>query len=450
MKRAAVALACLWACGVRAQAVPWDATYNPATRQTKISVTQTIPKATPAANSPWGFSTAANGDVYAKATGKIPGPLGAATTTAGATVARSLAARALGIAAKSIPIVAAAGAIWELCKELGASIGSNGEPAVWLPEGSYVYNWTSYDVAGVGGQELTMGGAVGAIGSRYTGCPRFTSDGTCYTGVRRVQPGQTGNQINVQVQTRGDRWESIEGMGWVKTNTGDLGWKDAGRVMPSAVTNEVEKPFDLGTALGGNADVPIAPAVQQAVDAVPVPLSIPSMRPEPEAMPLPQATPWQATQADPAKQERAVYTPVWSEKEQAIQWNKTNEVKDAAGQITSTPEAAPVGNSGAAGEGGVDICEEHPEILACQELGEPEEGDDLPRKDKNVNGITPWGSFGPSSGSCPNYSAAFMGQTIAIDLKLVCDGLTWMRPAVIGLAWIMAAYIFIGGIKQGD
>lgn len=233
-------------------------------------------------------------------------------------------------------------------------------------------------------------------------------------------------------------------------NDGSGGWEPdthemgGGPIQATTISEPKAEPFDLATEASSRPSADLAPALNQVAQVKPIPLAMPALQPEAASMPAPQATPWAATQANPAAQERAVYTPVWSPAEQAIKWNKTNEVKAPDGSITSTPEDAPVSGT----EAGVDICKEHPEILACQELGEPDDDQDLNRKDKQVTGITPWGSFGPSAGSCPALSASFLGHQIGIDLKLVCDGLGWMRPAVLGLAWLMAAFIFIGGVKR--
>jgi hypothetical protein len=306
-----------------------------------------------------------------------------------------------------------------------------------------VYTWTY----GGGTQYQSMSTVLGAIKAYWQqgwGADRQFTD--CF-----VAPGQTSSTVSITCKFKNRVLVDNTPSGPVYGYSTEIYEMGAGNVTAQTITEAVEKPFDFPSAAAANPDADIAPALNQVAQTNPIPVEIPVMKPEPEAMPLPQATPWAATQADPAKQERAVYTPVWSEKEQAIQWNKTNEVKDAAGQVTATPEPAPAGNSsGSASGGGVDICAEHPEILACQELGEGEDNDDINRKDKNVQAITPWGSFGPSAGSCPAYTASFLGQPIAIDFKLFCDGLSWMRPAVIGLAWIMAGYIFMGALKSGD
>lgn len=417
---------------VQAQAVPWDASYNPATRTTTISATTTVPKYGSAANSPWGFSTAANGSVYGKATGSIPGPLGPATTTAGAAVARGVAAKALGVFVKALPFVGAAAAVWDLCQEFGAKMGEDGQPVTYEFAGNTKFAVHMF-IAGADDANgfSNLGSAMSYASGQVTACPEpgpgQPSDG-CWQGGGILKPNQGGSSFIIQK---------------MRTNNGTPQPNDIAEVSTYVVQENKVEPFDMNQAAAANSAPDLAPALNEAVQAEPMAIPMPALKPEPDAMPAPQATPWAATAADPAVQERAVYTPVWSEAKQAIEWNKENQVKNPDGSIQSTPEGAP-----AAGGDGVDICVEHPEILACQKLGEQDDDQELNAKDKQVGSITPWGAFGPSSGSCPVFSASFLGHTIPLDFKLVCDGLSWMRPAVLGVAWLMAAFIFIGGVKR--
>lgn len=432
MKRVAMLVLSLAAFRAHAQAVPWDATYNPATRTTTISASTTVPKYGTAANSPWGFSTAANGSVYAKATGSIPGPLGPATTTAGAAVARGVAAKALGIAVKALPFVGAAAAAWDLYQQFGAKMGDDGQPVTYEFAGNtkFAVHMALAGKADANGFS-NMGSALSYASGQVTDCPTpgpgQPSDG-CWQGGGMLKPNQGGSSFIVQK---------------MRTNNGTPQPNDIAEIFPYTVQENKVAPFDLNQAAAQDSGPDLAPALNEAVQSAPMSIPMPALKPEPSAMPAPQATPWAAAAANPAAQERAVYTPAWSEAKQAIEWNKTNEVKMPDGSVKSTPESAPAGSGD-----GVDICVAHPEILACQELGEADDDQDLNRKDKQVGAITPWGSFGPSAGSCPSLSASFLGHQIAVDFKLVCDGLGWMRPAVLGLAWLMAAFIFIGGVKQ--
>ncbi|GAA6121511.1 virulence factor TspB C-terminal domain-related protein [Acidovorax sp. FG27] len=89
------------------------------------------------------------------------------------------------------------------------------------------------------------------------------------------------------------------------------------------------------------------------------------------------------------------------------------------------------------------LCEKHPDIVACQKLGDltPETLKtrtvtlDLKRED----------GFGPANGSCPAPKEfAVLGKTMAFRWDLLCDFASAIRPLLIGFAYLSAALAFMG------
>lgn len=91
-----------------------------------------------------------------------------------------------------------------------------------------------------------------------------------------------------------------------------------------------------------------------------------------------------------------------------------------------------------------DPCDLHPERIGCSQWGEPEnaELDDI---DKQIN-ITPQSGWGPDNGTCPaplTYTT-HKGQLLTMKYDPVCQGATYFRPAILGMAWISAIFAFFG------
>ncbi|MFA9439302.1 virulence factor TspB C-terminal domain-related protein [Uliginosibacterium sp. sgz301328] len=89
-------------------------------------------------------------------------------------------------------------------------------------------------------------------------------------------------------------------------------------------------------------------------------------------------------------------------------------------------------------------CEQYPESLACQELGDPEDTD-LPEQESAVL----WQQEGTAAGSCPSpVTISYFGQTATLSFDMMCDYAKIIRPMVIGLAWLSAG-IFLFMIARG-
>ncbi|MGC3965318.1 MAG: virulence factor TspB C-terminal domain-related protein [Rhodocyclaceae bacterium] len=90
------------------------------------------------------------------------------------------------------------------------------------------------------------------------------------------------------------------------------------------------------------------------------------------------------------------------------------------------------------------MCEENPDALACQELGDPEDVD-LPEQESSVL----WQQEGTAAGGCPSpVTISYFGQTATLSFDMMCDYAKIIRPMVIGLAWLSAG-IFLFMIARG-
>ena len=90
------------------------------------------------------------------------------------------------------------------------------------------------------------------------------------------------------------------------------------------------------------------------------------------------------------------------------------------------------------------LCEKHPDIVACARLGEPGQATPVPNETKTLT-IAPENGFGPSGGSCPPpRTVEVAGLTLSMPFDLLCDFATGLKPVIVGLAWLTAAFTFMG------
>lgn len=90
------------------------------------------------------------------------------------------------------------------------------------------------------------------------------------------------------------------------------------------------------------------------------------------------------------------------------------------------------------------LCEKHPDIVACSKLGEPGQATPVPNESKTLT-IAPENGFGPSGGSCPPpRTVEVAGLTLSMPFDLLCDFATGLKPVIVGLAWLTAAFTFMG------
>lgn len=90
------------------------------------------------------------------------------------------------------------------------------------------------------------------------------------------------------------------------------------------------------------------------------------------------------------------------------------------------------------------LCEKHPDIVACAKLGTPGQASPVPNENRDMV-ITPESGFGPASGSCPApRTVQVSGLQLSMPFDLLCDFATGINPVVVGLAWLTAAFTFMG------
>lgn len=90
------------------------------------------------------------------------------------------------------------------------------------------------------------------------------------------------------------------------------------------------------------------------------------------------------------------------------------------------------------------LCEKHPDIVACAKLGEAPEAKPVPNENKDMT-ITPDSGWGEGSGSCPSPKTVQVhGFQLSMPFDLLCQFASGIRPVVIGLAWLAAAFTFMG------
>lgn len=95
-----------------------------------------------------------------------------------------------------------------------------------------------------------------------------------------------------------------------------------------------------------------------------------------------------------------------------------------------------------------DLCEKNPDILACAKLDTPDD-QDIPASEKPIS-ITPDSGWGPDGGTCPAPKVIMtQGRSIPIPFDLFCTYMQGMRPIIIAMAWLSAAFILIGA-REGN
>ncbi len=95
-----------------------------------------------------------------------------------------------------------------------------------------------------------------------------------------------------------------------------------------------------------------------------------------------------------------------------------------------------------------DLCQLHPDILACQKLDEPPDTD-LPSSEKPIS-ITQDSGWGSMSATCPPPRHIMVqGRDIPIPFDLFCQYMEGMRPIIVAMAWLSAAFILLGA-REGD
>lgn len=114
---------------------------------------------------------------------------------------------------------------------------------------------------------------------------------------------------------------------------------------------------------------------------------------------------------------------------------------------SDNPENRPNPEPANGRDGGI-LCKMFPRILACDEQPEAEEPNlDLPQNTIDLNFQTD-NSF-QDNGQCPEpVSFQAFGQTFNISLDPICQLALMMRPIIIAMAWLMAAFFVTKTIRE--
>lgn len=95
----------------------------------------------------------------------------------------------------------------------------------------------------------------------------------------------------------------------------------------------------------------------------------------------------------------------------------------------------------------IDFCAKNPDVLACQKLDEPN-SEELPASEKPIS-ISPDGGWGADNASCPApKQITVQGRAIPIPFDLFCTWASGMRPIIIAMAWLSAAFILLGARNE--
>lgn len=113
--------------------------------------------------------------------------------------------------------------------------------------------------------------------------------------------------------------------------------------------------------------------------------------------------------------------------------------------VTGEPIVDPVTNE-APKEDTPGLCDLYPDIAACSKLDTPD-APDLQKIDKSAS-ITPDSGWGGGSGSCPA-PRKLSHSNVEFSFQPVCNFMSGVRPVVIAVAWLAAAFILLG-FKQGN
>ena len=168
------------------------------------------------------------------------------------------------------------------------------------------------------------------------------------------------------------------------------------------------------------------PAPQPRPDPDPYPWREPGYDVVPSPKPAPDPEPWRL---NPKPVEKPKLTP-----EPSSNPNPTPTPQPS----TTPPPPLPPGSPPPEKDPG--LCALFPDIIACAKLGTMV-SEDIPNKDVPI-AINPTSGIGNSNGTCPadkTVTLALVGQ-ISVSYSFVCQYVLGLRPVIIALAWLTAAF----------
>lgn len=94
-----------------------------------------------------------------------------------------------------------------------------------------------------------------------------------------------------------------------------------------------------------------------------------------------------------------------------------------------------------------DFCDKHPDVLACQKMDEPEDPGKLKVQEVDFN-FKPESGFAGSA-SCPAPTTVVVhGNVISISWQPFCNSLDMIKPFLLAMAWLSAAFIMLGTRRE--
>lgn len=268
----------------------------------------------------------------------------------------------------------------------------------------------------------------------------YNAQGACQMYGRDAQGADTANGT-ADLGQRGSGCPA----GWYYSNTGQC----------------VETPsFDTVTTQqieDGMADKPLPPKIQPGVQ-LPLSESIPSIiiSPDPanpaQSVPVrvPQGAPVPIPNTNPTtyKQPWTTITPAPT----AAEPMRVDTKPESTTTNSPAPPSGPVQETGTQPnktpeEKEPDLCEKHPEIIACQKIDFDTPDGEIPKEDRNVS-FQEQSLFG--AGQCPADVYANLGTLNGLHVKLIdwrtfCGWAVPLRALVIALAALTACFIILPG-----
>lgn len=229
----------------------------------------------------------------------------------------------------------------------------------------------------------------------------------------------------------GDVWKDADFETEVLPKIGDL---------PAAVPNALPVPVPVETPMiNPSADPAVNPA------AKPQPMTVPNGLPQPVPNTTPQQYAQPVTQVTPANNPN---NPLQVDVQpDTLIGTDPNGLQDPE----TNPEGQPAPNPQPSNSPQQQLCAVYPEVLACQNLDDPDDigKEELDQENKSIS-ITPDSGWGSSNATCPAPRVISpMGHRIEIPFDLWCTFMQGIRPIVIAMAWLSAAFIVLGFKQEG-
>ena len=218
-----------------------------------------------------------------------------------------------------------------------------------------------------------------------------------------------------------------------------------------------EVPVSPGYVANKMSDYPMPQNVPEEMPpGIAIPVSDPVVNPSSDPIPTPQ--PMRVPMGDPVpvpnsdpQQWRTPVVDIYPSPTTLEPWRvdvRPNDVvRDSPDPITD-PMIDPSSPSNQTPEKTPGLCEQFPDILACQKPNfDTPNIDQIQTKDAVIS-ITPDSGWGADNAVCPA-PRQLVGVNAQFDFDLMCQFMSGIRPVIIAIAWLSAAMILIG-FKRGE